>query len=144
MRELVDTKLTAATESMNSLVDTKLTITVNTMTNAVNELIKSNQSMMEQQVNMDSLATENRVLSNEIEKLKHEQFKLKMKLDTIENRGLENHLLLKGIGENPDEDTSSLMNMVYRQLSKTIDASTDWERLRLIKEMNITKCSRVG
>ena len=77
MRELVDTKLSAAKDSMNDLVDTKLTVAVNTMTNAVNELIKSNQSMMEQRVNMDSLTSENRVLSSEIEKLKHEQSKLK-------------------------------------------------------------------
>ena len=70
MRELVDTKLTAAKDSMNDLVDTKLTVAVNTMTNVVNELIKSNQSMMEQWANMDSLTTENRVLSSEIEKLK--------------------------------------------------------------------------
>ena len=77
MRELVDTKLTAAKDSMNDLVDTKLTVAVNTMTNAVNKLIKSNQSMMEQRATMDSLTTENRVLSSEIEKLRYEQYKLK-------------------------------------------------------------------
>ena len=123
MRELVDTKLSAAKDSMNDLVDTKLMVTVNMMTNAVNESIKSNQSMMEQWVNMDSLTSENRVLSSEIEKLKHEQSKLKKKLDSIENRGLENRLLLKGVVENADEDPSSLMNTVYHELSKTIDAS---------------------
>ena len=141
MRELVDTKLTAAKDSMNDLVDTKLTVAVNTMTNAVNELIKSNQSMMEQWANMDSLTTENRVLSSEIEKLKHQQSKLKKKLDRIENRGLENRLLLKGIGENINEDPSNLMNIVYHELSKTIYASNEREQLRQIREMNITKCS---
>ena len=123
MRELVDTKLSAAKDSMNDLVDTKLTVAVNMMKNAVNELIKSNQSMMEQRVNMDTLTTENRVFSSEIEKLKHEQSKLKKKLDSIENRGLENQLLLKGVAENADEDPSSLMNTVYHELSKTIDAT---------------------
>ena len=88
MRELVDTKLSVAKDSMNELVDTKLTVAVNMMTNAVNELIKSNQSMMKQRVNMDSLTSENRVLGSEIEKLKHEQSKLKKKLDSIENHGL--------------------------------------------------------
>ena len=78
---------------------------------------------------MDSLTTENRVLSSEIEKLKHKQSKLKKKLDRIENRGLENRLLLKGIGENIDEDPSNLMNIVYHELSKTIDASNEWEQL---------------
>ena len=77
MRELVDSKLTAAKDSMNVLVDTKLTVAVNTMTNAVNELIKSNQSMMEQQANTDSLTMENRVLSSEIEKLKSNNLSLK-------------------------------------------------------------------
>ena len=108
---------------MNDLVDTKLTVAVNTMTNTVNELIKSNQSMMEKWVNMDTLMTENRVLSSEIEKLKHEQSKLKKKLDSIESHGLENRFLLKGVVENADEDPSSLMNTVYHELSKMIDAS---------------------
>ena len=120
MSELVDTKLSAAKDSMNDLVDTKLTVAVNMMTNAVNELIKSNKSMMEKRVNMDSLTTENKVLSSEIEKLKHEQSKLKKKLHSIENRGLENQLLLKGVVENADEDPSILMNIVYHELSKLL------------------------
>ena len=68
----------------------------------------------------------------------------KKKLDRIENRGLENHLLLKGISESVDEDTSNLMNTVYHELSKTIDASNEREWLRQVREMNITKCSRIG
>ena len=99
--------------------------------------------MMEQRANMDSLTTENRVLSSEIEKLNYKQSKLKKKLDRIENRGLENCLLLKGIGENIDEDPSNLMNIVYHKLSKPIDASNEREWLRQIREMNITKCSRI-
>ena len=36
------------------------------------------------------------------------------------------------------------MEKVYRELSKTIDASAEWERLKLAKEMNMVKCERIG
>ena len=68
----------------------------------------------------------------------------KKKLDSIENHGLENRLLLKGVVENAHEDPSSLMNTVYHELSKTIDASYKGERLQQIREMNVTKCSQIG
>ena len=80
---------------MNELVNTKLTIVVNTMTNAVNELIKSNQSMMKQWINMDNLAFENQVLNTKFQRLEYEQ----SKIDNIENKGLENCLIMRGISE---------------------------------------------
>ena len=131
-------------ESMQEVVDNTLTAAMSKMTDAVNELIKTNRSVVFQQSTLHALEHENKALSYWVQKLKHEQDKLKNKLEVIENKGLESCLIIRGITETVSEDTSSLMEKIYRELSKTIDARSDWERIKLAKEMTIIKCKRLG
>ena len=125
-------------ESMQEVVDNTL------KTDAVNELIKTNHSVVTQQTTLHALEHENKALNYWVQKLEYEQDKLKSKLDMIENKGLESCVIIRGITESISEDTSSLMENVYRELSKTIDARSEWERMKLAKEMDIIKCRRIG
>ena len=126
-------------ESMQEVVDNTLMAAMSKMTDAVNELIKTNRSVVSQQSTLHALEHENKALSYRVQKLEHEQDKLKNKLEVIENKGLESCLIIRGITETVSEDTSSLMEKIYRELSKTIDARSDWERIKLAKEMIIIK-----
>ena len=89
---------------------------------------------------MHALEYENKTLNCRVQKLEYEQNKLKTKLDNIEHKGLECSVIIRGIIETMNEDTSSLMEQVYKELSKTIDAHSDWEKLKLAKEMDLVKC----
>ena len=100
--------------------------------------------MVTQQTTLHALEHENKALNYRVQKLEYEQDKLKNKLDVIENKGLESCVIIRGIIESISEDTSSLMENVYKELSKTIDARSEWERMKLAKEMNIIKCKRIG
>ena len=62
----------------------------------------------------------------------------------IENKGLASCVIIRGITESISEDTSSLMENVYKELSRTIDARSEWERMKLAKEMDIIQCKRIG
>ena len=53
-------------------------------------------------------------------------------------------MIIRGITKTASGDTSSLMEKVYRELSKSIDARAEWERLKLAKKMNMVKCERIG
>ena len=110
------------------------------MTDAVNELIKTNQSVVTQQTTLHTLEYENKTLNCRVQKLEYEQNKLKTKFDSIENKGLEYSVIIRGIIETVSEDTSLLMEKVNKELSKTIDARSDWERLKLAKEIDLVKC----
>ena len=105
-------------ESMQEVVDNTLTAAMSKMTDAVNELIKTNHSVVSQQSTLHALEHENKALSYRVQKLEHEQDKLKNKLEVIENKGLESCLIIRGITETVSEDTSSLMERIYRELSK--------------------------
>ena len=131
-------------ESMQEVMDNTLTAAMSKMTDAVNELIKTNHSVVTQQSTLHALEHENKALSYRVQKLEHEQDKLKNKLDVIENKGLESCVIIRGITESTSEDTSSLMERVYKELSRTIDARSEWERMKLAKEMDIIKCKRIG
>ena len=131
-------------ESMQEVIDNTLTTAMSKMTEAVNELITTNKAVVTQQSAIQALEYENKTLNCRVQKLEYEQNKLKTKLDTIENKGLECSVIIRGIIETTSEDTSSLMEQVYRELSKTIDARSDYEKLKLAKEINLVKCKRIG
>ena len=114
-------------ESMQEVVDNTLTAAMSKMTDAVNELIKTNRSVVTQQSTLHALEHENKALSYRVQKLEHEQDKLKNKLDVIENKGLESCVIIRGITESTSEDKSSLMEKVYKELSRTIYARSEWE-----------------
>ena len=131
-------------ESIQEFIDNTLTPAMSTMTDIVHALIKTNCSVVTQQTALHALKFENKALNCRVQKLEYEQDKLKSKLNVIENKGLESCVIIRGISESASEDTSSLMQKVYKELSKTVDAQTEWERLKLAKEMDIIKCKRLG
>ena len=114
------------------------------MTTAVNELIKSNQTLVTQHNNIGNLANDNKVLSHKVHQLEQEQNKLKNKIDSIENHTLSNCITIKGIPEENGEDIGSLKEKVYYELSKTIDARTERDQMKLANKMIIVKCKRIG
>ena len=112
-------------ESMQGVMDNTLTAAMSKMTDAVNELIKINRSVVTQQTTLHTLEHENKALNYRVQKLEHEQDKLKNKFYVIENKGLESCVIIRGITESISEDTSSLMENVYKELSRTIDARSE-------------------
>ena len=64
-------------ESMQEVIDNTLTAAMSKMTDAVIELIKTNQSVITQQTTLHALEHEKKVLNYRVQKLEHEQDKLK-------------------------------------------------------------------
>ena len=131
-------------ESIQEVIDNTLMTAMSKMTEAVNELIKTNKAVVTQQSAIQALEYENKTLNCRVQKLEYEQNKLKTKLDNIETKGLECSVIIRGITETANEDTSSLMEQVYVELSNAIDARSDHARLKLAKEIDLVKCKRMG
>ena len=124
--------------------DTTLRTAMESMTSAVTRLIESNEAMIKHKETMDGLTQENRTLTTRINRLENEHYKLKDKVDKIENKELERTIILQGIGEQDDEDEAQLTEYVYYELSFTVNSHSEHERWRQIKEMEITRCKRLG
>ena len=124
--------------------DSTLRTAMESMTSAVTRLIESNEAMIKHKETMDDLTQENRTLATRINRLENEQHKLKDKFDKIENKELEHSIILQGIEEQEEEDEAQLTEYVYYELSYTIDSQSEHERWRQIKQMEITRCKRMG
>ena len=114
------------------------------MTSAVTRLIESNEAMIKHKETMDDLTQENRTLATRINRLENEHYKLKDKFDKMEDKELEHSIILQGIEEQEEEDKTGLTEYVYYELSYTIDSQSEHERWRQIKQMEITRCRRIG
>ena len=114
------------------------------MTSAVTRLIESNEAMIKHKETMDDLTQENRTLATRINRLENEHYKLKDKFHRIENKELEHSINLQGIEEQDEEDEAQLTEYVYYELSYTIDSQSEHERWGQIKQMEITRCRRMG
>ena len=114
------------------------------MTSAVTRLIESNDTLIKHKETMDDLTQENRTLATRINRLENEHYKLKDRFDKIENKELEHSIIIQGIKEQEDEDETNLTEYVYHELSFTIDSQSEHERWRQIKQMEITRCRRIG
>ena len=114
------------------------------MTSAVTRLIESNEAMIKHKETMDDLTQENRTLATRINRLENEHYKLKDKFDKMEDKELEHSNILQGIKEQEEEDKTGLTEYVYYELSYTIDSQSEHERWRQIKQMEITRCRRIG
>ena len=129
--------------TINSFYST-LRTAMESMTSAVTKLIESNEAMLKHKETIDGLTQENRTLKTRINRLENEHYKLKDKLDKIENKELEHSVILQGIEEQDDEDETQLTKFVYYELSYTIDSHSEHERWRQIKQMEITRCKKLG
>ena len=127
-----------------SSFDSTLRTAMESMTSAVTRLIESNEAMIKHKETMDDLTQENRTLATRINRLENEHYKLKDKFDKIENKELEHSIILQGIKEQEEEDEAQLTEYVYYELSFTIDSMSEHERWRQIKQMEITRCRRIG
>ena len=127
-----------------SSFDSTLCTAMESMTSAVTRLIESNEAMIKHKETMDDLTQKNRALATRINRLENEHYKLKDKFDKIENKELEHSIILQGIKEHEEEDEAQLTEYVYYELSFTIDSMSEHERWRQIKQMEITRCRRIG
>ena len=140
----VTIKVTQNLQGTINSFDTTLWTAMESMTSAVTRLIESNEAMIKHKETMDDLTQENRTLATRINRLENEHYKLKDRFDKIENKELEHSIILQGIEEQEEDDETNLTEYVYYELSYTIDSQSEHERWRQIKEIEITRCKRIG
>ena len=87
---------------------------------------------------------ENCKLKSEVSKLKGDMYDLKNRVNSIENKSLENNLIFHGIPDNENEFLNQLVNKLQRNFADTIDIHDDDLRLHRAREIQIARCKRLG
>ena len=77
-------------------------------------------------------------------KLKGDVYDLKSRMNSVENKSLENNLIYHRIPDSENEFLNHLVNKLQRNFADTIDIYDDDLRLQKAREIHIARCKRLG
>ena len=90
------------------------------------------------------LSKETRKVVTRVNRVESEQLKLKRRINDLEQRVLENNLILKGVKEEKWEEERDTLNKVYQELSLLMEIKEGENRLEVAQEIGIRRCRRMG
>ena len=96
---------------------------------AIDKILRSNNIIESQQRQIGDLTMENCKLKSEVFKLKDDVYNLKDRMNSMENKSLENNLIFHGIPDNENEFLNHLVNKLQRNFADMIDIYDDDIRL---------------
>ena len=111
---------------------------------AIDKILRSTNIIETQQRRIEDLTMENCKLKSEVFKLKGDVYDLKDRMNSVENKALENNLIFHGIPDNENEFLNQLVNKLQRNFADTIDIYDDDLRLQRAREIQIARCKRIG
>ena len=153
----METRLTnnitaSVTAGLRAIIDSSVKEALETIKKSVDEAIESNPTIKTHSEQLDSLETENILLKSRVTVMEGEQKKLQTKLNQIENRSLQNCIIIKGIKEDDWEKESSSREKIYKELASLVRTDQTFkdkneekkQRLKIAKRLEICSCKRLG
>ena len=111
---------------------------------AIDKILHSSNIIENQQRQIENLTMENCRLKSEVFNLKGEVHELRDRMNTIENKSLENNLIFHGISDSENEYLNLLVDKLQRNFADTIDIFDDEIRLQRARGIHIARCKRIG
>ena len=142
----------SVTAGLRAIIDSSVKEALETIKNSVDEAIESNPTIKNHSEQLDSLETENILLKSKVSVMEGEQKRLKSKLDQIENRSLQQCIIIKGIKEEDWEKESTSREKIYKELSYLVSPDRTFKdkseehkhHLKMAKKLEIRCCKRIG
>ena len=111
---------------------------------AIDKILKSNNIIENQQRRIEDLTMENCKLKSEVFKLRGDVYDLKDRMNSVENKSLENNLIFHGIPDSENEYLNQLVDKLQRNFADTIDIYDDDARIQRARGIHIARCKRLG
>ena len=153
MESRLTNNITASvTAGLRAIIDSSVKEALETIKNSVDDAIQSNPTIKNHSEQIDSLETENILLKSKVSVMEGEQKKLRSKLNQIENKSLQQCIIIKGIKEEEWEKEATSKNKIYKELSYLVSPDREIKdkteelkyRLKLAKRLEIRSCKRLG
>ena len=107
----------SVTAGLRVIIDSSVKKALETIKNSVDDAIEMNPTIKNDSEQLDSLETENILLKLKVSVMEGEQKKLQLKLNQIENRSLQQCIIIKGIKEEEWEKESVSKDKIYKELT---------------------------
>ena len=111
---------------------------------AIDKILKSSNIIENQQQRIEDLTMENCKLKSKVFKLRGDVYDLKDRMNSVENKSLENNLIFHGIPDSENEYLNQLVDKLQRNFADTIDIYDDDARIQRARDIHIARCKRLG
>ena len=113
----------------------------NPIQTAIDKILHSSNIIENQQRRIEDLTMENCKLKSQVFNLTGEVQDLKGRMNTVENKALENNLIFHN---NENEYLNQLVDKLQRNFADKIDIYDDEARLQRARAIQIARCKRLG
>ena len=153
MENRLTNNITASvTAGLRAIIDSSVKEALETIKNSVDDAIQSIPTIKNHSEQLDSLETENILLKSKVSVMEGEQKKLRSKLNQIENKSLQQCIIIKGIKEEEWEKEATSKNKIYKELSYLVSPNREIKdkaeeqkyRLKMAKRLEIRGCKHLG
>ena len=111
---------------------------------AIYKILHSSNIIENQQHRIEYLTMENCKLKSQVFNLRGEVHDFKGRMNSVENKALENNLIFHGIPDSENEYPNQLIDKLQRNFADTIDIYDDEIRLQRARAIQIAQCKRLG
>ena len=152
MEERLSEKITTSKEhekerlnnNIRSTIDTSIKDALRVIQTSLNTAVENNVTVHSHTLELKGLRDENSRLNRKVQQLTAEQSRMKQQLTKIENRSLENSLIIKGLPEDLKETEQTIEEKIHGVLSKIMQGETDDIKLANAKQITIKSSRRLG
>ena len=117
----------SVTAGLRAIIDSSVKEALETIKNSVDDAIESNPTIKNHSEQLDSLETENILLKSKVIVMEGEQKKLQLKLNQIENKSLQQCIIIKGIKEEEWEKESVSKDKIYKELTYLVSPDREFK-----------------
>ena len=137
-------ELTPELAALRELLNIDLDAKIQPLRTEIASLVKSQQVLQEKSELIDNIKQENKQLKIEYNQMKRENENLKYRIEAIENRLLENNVIIRGV-----EDQAWELNEVTREktlaiISHIANGKTSKDKMDIVRRIPIRNISRLG
>ena len=132
------------TASMKTIVNSSIQGALKNITSSITKAVAEDPEINKQKRSISQLQTENLRLTRKVHVLDSEYNKLKLRINTIEQKSLDHTLIIRGTVENQEETETSMKDSIFSELSETVVGETFEEKLNTARRMEIKRCKRIG
>ena len=133
-----------ALKEMKERLTQKMREMIDPLTTSLNSLVSQQKDWEQQRTDVKELQVEKIKMNQKMKILLEKNDKLETRVKHLEQKLLENNIIVHGVKESKWELDSTRHELVTQMLAATVTASTDEEKLQIARNIPISSTSRLG
>ena len=117
---------------------------IDPLTNSLNSLVSQQTDWDQQRSNVKELQEETTKMNQKVRRLSERNDQLETRVKHLEQKLLENNIIVHGVKESKWELDSTHHKLVTQMLSSTVMAPTEEEKLQIVRNIPVSSTSQIG